>query len=57
MYLELQVPITIVPISFHIDRTYSADARETLKPLPVAEWSYCGSGPSVIGVSPLKYHS
>lgn len=30
-------PITIVPIACHIDRTYSADALETLKPLPAPE--------------------
>src|SRR5689334_5625661 len=50
-------PITIVPIDAHIDRTYSAEARDTLKRLPVPEWSYGWSPPPVIGVSPLKYQS
>src|SRR5689334_2033838 len=50
-------PITIVPIEAHIGRTYSAEARETMKRLPVPEWSYGWSPPSVIGVSPLKYQS
>jgi hypothetical protein len=35
--VEQVAAITIVPIDSHIGRTYSADARETLKAFPAPE--------------------